>query len=57
MADSPWWEERLGHYFCKADGVPLIRKYKPRDHKGGWMEEPPRECPICHRELNSTKEM
>ena len=52
-----WWEERFGQYFCKKDGVQLMVKFVPRGHKGGWLKEPPRECPVCHRELNSTEEI
>lgn len=46
-----WWEERNGQNFCRKHAVPLQTGYKPRSGVGGWMQNPPLECPVCHRQL------
>ena len=44
------FEERNGCLYCKKDGLPLQRIYIPRDHKGGFMQHPPLECPKCKQQ-------
>lgn len=48
--DQQGWEERNGRIYCKKCGVELVQRLIPAgDWHGGWMKEPPLECPECHQ--------
>jgi hypothetical protein len=51
-AQELWWEERNEKRFCKKDGVQLLVGYKSTVRTSGWMDQPPLECPMCHKQLS-----